>query len=284
MVHAKGGVEDHTKPAATTEHASGRNVTEGKHIEGQGFMLNRIVASAQYRTVRDFIRSEAGILATMAVACGLIWAFLQLADEVVEGETEAFDNAVLRLFRNPANIDEVIGPPWVQEMVRDITALGSFACLGLLVLGVVIYLVLANMRGAALLVTISVLGGTALSTALKIGYNRPRPELTHLSEQFTASFPSGHAMLSAVTFLTLGALLARIAPTRRLRVFSICAALFLTLLVGISRLYMGVHFPSDVLAGWCLGAGWALLCSAIAFLLQRRGVVEEPAESERSEA
>ena len=120
------------------------------------------------------------------------------------------------------------------------------------------------------------LGGTLLSTVLKMGYNRPRPDLTTMSEQFTASFPSGHAMLSAVTFLTLGALLARFAPTRPLQILSLVGALLLTLLVGFSRLYMGVHYPSDILAGWCLGSAWALLCSSVAFILQRQGTVDQP--------
>ena len=239
-------------------------------------MFHRLTGSSHYRRARDFITNEARLLAAIALVCGLLLGFLHLADEVAEGETAAFDNWVLLLFRTPGNVDQVIGPPWVQEMVRDITSLGSFAFLGLLVLGVAIYLVLAGMRSAAVLVVFSVLGGTLLSTVLKMGYNRPRPDLTHMSQQFTASFPSGHAMLSAVTFLTLGALLARLAPTRAQRIFSITAAVFLTLLVGSSRLYMGVHYPSDVLAGWSLGAAWALLCSLAAAVLQRRGEVEEP--------
>jgi undecaprenyl-diphosphatase len=111
---------------------------------------------------------------------------------------------------------------------------------------------------------------------LKMGYARPRPDLLVMSEQFTASFPSGHAMLSAVTFLTLGALLARFAPNRPLQALSVFLAIFLTLLVGASRLYMGVHYPSDILAGWCLGAAWALLCSTVGAVLQRRGSVEHP--------
>jgi undecaprenyl-diphosphatase len=132
------------------------------------------------------------------------------------------------------------------------------------------------MRSAAVLVLVSVVGGTILSTLLKMGYNRPRPDLVAMSQQFTASFPSGHAMLSAVTFLTLGALLARLAPTRPLQLLSISAAILLTLLVGISRVYMGVHYPSDVLAGWCVGAAWALLCSTIALTLQRQRAIDQP--------
>ncbi|MGB3338170.1 MAG: phosphatase PAP2 family protein [Devosia sp.] len=222
--------------------------------------------------------AEAPLLAILAITSGLILAFLQIADEMIEGEMEAFDQAILMAFRDPADLDRVIGPVWVHEMVRDITALGSFSLLGLIVLAVCSYLYLARMRSAAIFVLISVVSGTALSTVLKMGYNRPRPELTTMSEQFTASFPSGHAMLSAVTFLTLGALLARLAPNHRLRVFSICGALLLTLLVGLSRLYLGVHYPSDILAGWCLGSAWALICSSVALVLQRRGTVDAPAD------
>jgi undecaprenyl-diphosphatase len=228
------------------------------------------------RRISDFVLAEAGILLAIAVACGLVLAFLGLADEVAEGETQAFDDAVLLAFRTPGNPDDLLGPPWAEEMVRDVTALGSFACLGILVTIVVGGLLLAKMRGAALLVLVSVLSGTAISTLLKLGYSRPRPEIAHGMREFTASFPSGHAMLSAITFLTLGALLARLAPNRRRKVYAMGVAILLTLMVGVSRIYLGVHFPSDVLAGWCLGAAWALLCSAVALYLQKRGAVEAP--------
>jgi len=231
---------------------------------------------SRFGRVRNFIVGEWGILSGIAVVCGLVWVFLRLADEVAEGETEAFDNTVLLWFRTPGNLDDVIGPPWVEEMVRDITALGSFALLGTFMVVVVGALLLAKKKAAALLVLVAVLSGTLISTLLKMGYDRPRPELSHAAHEFTASFPSGHSMLSAVTYLTLGALLSRLAPTRRLKVYALLIAIGLTLMVGISRIYMGVHFPSDVLAGWCLGAAWALLCSAIAFRLQKTGAVEAP--------
>jgi undecaprenyl-diphosphatase len=239
-------------------------------------MRQKIVQSRYYRRIHGFISAEGRLLAAIAIISGLVLAFLQIADEMVEGEMEAFDQSILMLFRDPTNIDQLIGPVWVHEMVRDITALGSFSLLGLIVVAVCSYLLLAGMRSAALLVAISVIGGTILSTLLKMGYARPRPDLLVMSEQFTASFPSWHAMLSAVTFLTLGALLARFAPNRPLQALSVFLAIFLTLLVGASRLYMGVHYPSDILAGWCLGAAWALLCSTVGAVLQRRGSVEHP--------
>jgi undecaprenyl-diphosphatase len=239
-------------------------------------MFDRLQTNKHYQRVQQFVSTEIWLLAAIAAASGLLLAFSSIADEVIEGETEAFDNAILMLFRDPNNVDQVIGPVWVHEMVRDITALGSFSLLGLAVAGVCAYLVMVRLKSAALLLIVSVVGGTLLSTFLKMSYNRPRPDLTAMSHQFTASFPSGHAMLSAVTFLTIGAVLARLAPRRDLKIFAIASAVFLTLIVGFSRLYMGVHYPSDILAGWCLGAAWAMLCSAIAFKLQRSGAVETP--------
>lgn len=233
-------------------------------------MPNSFKPSRHINRLRDFVKGEAVLLSGIVLVSGLILLFLRLADEVVEGETQAFDQSILLLFRDPANVNQLIGPSWVHEAVRDVTSIGSFSILGLLVIGIVIYLLLTNRRAIALFALASVLGGTAISTLLKLTYNRPRPDLTTMSQQFTSSFPSGHAMLSAVTFLTLGAILSQLAPTRALRIYAIASAIFLTVLVGVSRVYMGVHFPSDVLAGWCLGAAWALACSIIAYWLQQR--------------
>jgi undecaprenyl-diphosphatase len=241
-------------------------------------MFDHVLSNKHYRRVRSFVSAEIWLLGSIALVSGLVLAFLSIADEVTEGETQAFDQSILMLFRDPGNVDQIVGPAWVHEMVRDITALGSFSLLSLIVLGVCAYLLMMRLRSAALLLIVSVLTGTLISTLLKMGYNRPRPDLVAMSQQFTASFPSGHAMLSAITFLTVGAVLARLAPTRRLQIFTIGSAVFLTLIVGSSRIFMGVHYPSDVLAGWCLGAAWAVLCSSIAFKLQRSGAVEEPAK------
>ncbi|SMQ58590.1 undecaprenyl-diphosphatase [Devosia lucknowensis] len=244
-------------------------------------MLNRLVRSTPIRRIQKFITAEAGLLASIAIVSGLVLAFLNIADGVADDDLVAFDNAILMMFRDPTNIDNVIGPVWLHEMVRDITALGSFILLGFIVVGVCGYLLMLRLKAEALLILVSVLGGTLISTLLKMTYDRPRPDLTAMSHQFTASFPSGHAMLSAVTFLTLGALLARLAPSRSKRIYIFSTAIFLTLIVGMSRIYMGVHFPSDVLAGWCLGAAWALLCSAVAVVLQRRGkVMPTPVENQ----
>jgi undecaprenyl-diphosphatase len=166
----------------------------------------------------------------------------------------------------------------VPEVARDLTALGGVAFLTLLTLSVAGFLWLRKMYGAMWLVLGSTLGGLLASTTLKLMFDRPRPDLVpHLSDAFTSSFPSGHSFLSATVFLTLGSLLGRFVYQRRLKAYFLLVAVALTLLVGISRVYMGVHYPTDVLAGWSAGLAWALACWLLARFLQHRGAVDPPA-------
>lgn len=210
----------------------------------------------------------------------LVAGFVYLAQEMLEGDLARFDDAILMAFRTAGNVADPIGPPWVEEFGRDVTALGSFAFLGFLFAATVGYLLLIGKRGLALLMTASVIGGVVVSTVLKMGFDRPRPDLPHAARVFTASFPSGHATLSAVTFLTLAALLTQITSDRRVRAYFIGLAIVLTIVVGLSRIYLGLHYPSDVLAGWSIGTAWAVLCWTIAIWLQRRGKVETPSTDE----
>lgn len=217
------------------------------------------------------------LLGALGLVAGLLLAFATLAGAVKEGETSAFDTAVVMAFRTPQNPDTLIGPIWLQEMGRDVTSLGSFVFLGFVYIAVVVYLMLLRRRGAAILMTAAVIGGTVLSTLLKMWFDRPRPDLASAARVFTASFPSGHATLSAVTFLTMGALLSRVEKDPRVKVYVVALAVFLTLVVGVSRVYLGLHYPSDVIAGWFVGCGWALLCwtvagragEAVGFLISR---------------
>lgn len=221
------------------------------------------------------ITAEIGTLAALMAAALALLAFAAIADEVMEGETHRWDEAVLRAFRNPADPADPLGPRWLEIMFVDITSLGSTTVLTLISLVVVGFLVIERKRATALLVVISVAGGSALSLALKSGFDRPRPDLVaHLVDVHTLSFPSGHAMLSAVTYLTLGALLARSQPKRRIRIYILSVAVLLTLMIGFSRIFLGVHWPTDVLAGWCVGSAWALLCWLVALHLQRKGDIE----------
>ncbi len=220
-------------------------------------------------------KAEFGILIALMVIGGTGYAILELASEIGEGETHAFDRAILLAFRNPGDLADPIGAWWFEQMMKDITSLGSTAVLTLITIGALGYLLIERKYQAALFLLIAIGGGTLLSTLLKMGFDRPRPDLVaHGAEVHSASFPSGHALMSAVTYLTLGALLARVQPRRRLKLYFLGVAVVLAILIGVSRVYLGVHWPTDVLAGWCLGSAWALSCWLVAIWLQGRGEME----------
>ena len=224
--------------------------------------------------IRKRWQAEPWLFVSVLTIAGLLLIFGSIADEVMEGSTSAFDRYVILAFRSAGNSSDPIGPPWVQEMARDITALGSVAVLAIILFAVVGYLFLSQKRTAAWLVLAAVVGGEAMNSLLKHGFARTRPDFVTASVRiFTASFPSGHAAMSAITYLTLAALLARTTPSRRLRLYFVTIGIVLTLFVGVSRVYLGVHYPTDVLAGWCVGAAWALGCWAIMTPLQRAGEI-----------
>jgi undecaprenyl-diphosphatase len=233
-----------------------------------------------WRRVRGwFGRADLVVLVAVLAASVAGWAFLEIADEVTDGEHGHTDVRILRALREPADPADPLGPRWLEEAARDVTALGGYAVLTLLVASVVGYLLMARHYPAALLVLAATLGGLLISHLLKGFYDRPRPDLVpHLTHVSTASFPSGHAMLSAVVYLTLGALLARLVEGWWAKLYFVGVAVILALLVGASRVYLGVHYPTDVAAGWCAGLAWAVLCWLAARTLQRRGVVEGDAD------
>jgi undecaprenyl-diphosphatase len=219
----------------------------------------------------QFVLHHRTSLALLIFGLGL-FAFLYLAGEVIEGETMRFDSWLLLALRVPGDTADPLGPAWVEEMFRDFTALGGVGMLSLLTLISVGYLWLMGQRRVALFLLFSILGGLLLSSMLKSGFDRPRPELvSHGSQVYTSSFPSGHTMLSAVVYLTGGALLAMVHAPHRVRLYLIGCSVLITLLVGVSRVYLGVHWPSDVLAGWAAGAAWAAACWLAAQWLQERG-------------
>lgn len=221
-----------------------------------------------------FARHHWTSLALLILGLGL-FAFFSIADDVLGGDTVHFDRWLLLALRIPGNPDEPLGPPWLEEMFRDFTALGGVGVLTMLTLSSVGYLWLLGLRRIALFVLSAILGGLLLSLALKTGFDRPRPELvSHGSTIYTSSFPSGHSMLAAVVYLTGGALLAVAHRRRRVRIYLIGWSVLATLLVGVSRVYLGVHWPSDVLAGWAAGSAWAAACWLMAQWLQERGHLE----------
>lgn len=223
------------------------------------------------------LRAELALVVALGLLAGAATAFLLVASEVVEGETRAADRWILLALRDPLDPSDPLGPRWLEEMVRDVTALGGTTIVTMISLAVCGWLLLGRRLVPALVVGASVTGSIALSLVLKAGFARPRPELvSHATEVYTASFPSGHAMLSASAYLTLGALLAQVQPHPRLKVYILSVAVALTMLVGASRVYLGVHWPSDVLAGWCAGAAWAIACWLASLRIQRRAATTPP--------
>ncbi|MEN3977025.1 phosphatase PAP2 family protein [Emcibacter sp. SYSU 3D8] len=211
------------------------------------------------------------MLAAIFLAAASALSFGLLVSEMVEGETRAFDKTVLLAFRDPANLAEPIGPDWLASAVRDVTSLGSTTMLTLIVMASAGYLLLDGKRASTVLLLISVIGGSVLSKVMKIAFGRERPDIVpHLMTETSLSFPSGHAMNSAILYLTLGALLARAQNGRRQQAYMFGVAALVAVVVGLSRVYLGVHWPTDVLAGWSVGAAWAMGCMAAAIWFERR--------------
>lgn len=218
---------------------------------------------------------EIETLAALLLAAGAVWLFVEVADEVLDGETVTVDERLLLALRSPADSNDPLGPPWAEEIARDITGLGGVGILTLLTLASAGFLALQRRVHLALYLLAAVASGTLVSTLLKAGFDRPRPDLVaHGQTLYTSSFPSGHSMISAVVYLTLGALLANGQTNLGMRLYLIGLAVFLAVIVGSSRVYLGVHWPTDVLAGWSAGSAWALLCWALAERLRRQGAVE----------
>jgi undecaprenyl-diphosphatase len=211
------------------------------------------------------------VLAITLCACG----FIAVAIGVKSGATRNIDEKLLRAPRDPADPARTLGPSWLEEVARDLTAIGGIAALSLVTAAVSGYLLIARKYGALTLLLAATLGGLLLSVLLKERFERPRPQVVpHLSMVITSSFPSGHSLNSAVVYLTLGSMLAGLSRELRLKVYFFCVAVILTFLVGVSRVFMGVHYPTDVLAGWLAGLAWSLSCGLVARRLRRRGLVE----------
>jgi undecaprenyl-diphosphatase len=207
-------------------------------------------------------------LAFVVGTAGFFW----VAREIPGADHLKMEEAIMRSLRQADDPSRIIGPWWVQEVSRDVSALGSAVTLIIMTVLVLGYLLMRRGYASALLVLVATLGGYGLSATLKNTFQRVRPDVVpHLSHVTSESFPSGHSMLASVVYLTLGALLAQTATRRREKIYLIHAALFLAFAIGVSRVLLGVHYPTDVIAGWGAGTAWALLCWSAAYWLQARG-------------
>lgn len=232
------------------------------------------------RAIRWLGGHDVRVLIALVLAGAGIWGFVELADAMIELDTRAFDRTILFAMRTSGDQSDPVGPRWVEEVARDVTALGGAAILVVLTVAVVAYLLLRRDTSTALLVAIAALGAQLASATLKLTFDRPRPDLVPaFTYVYTASFPSGHAMLSAAVYLTFATQLARFQPSFLVRGYLVAAALAITAAVGVSRVYLGVHWPSDVIAGWAAGAAWALLVLASARLIANRRRGREPAQA-----
>jgi len=198
------------------------------------------------------------VLIAVLVVVGAVWFFDELANNVTAGYTQRFDDWLIDSLRNPQNPALPCGPRWLVEYGRDVTALGSPAVVALMIGAVAGYLALKRRFGPLWLTVLAATSGGIFSMLVKRHFERPRPHFgSEVATTFSSSFPSGHSMLSAVVYLLLGAMLARSEPRWPIKLYFVGMAMLLTFLVGVSRVYLGVHYPSDVLAGWMAGLGWA---------------------------
>jgi undecaprenyl-diphosphatase len=209
--------------------------------------------------------------------CGLLvvllggWCFVALADEILEGDTQHFDDWILQSLRRPESLHEPVGPSWLRYFFANVTSLGSGAIAALFALLVIGGLALQRRYVAIILITISLVGAGLLTSGLKATFGRQRPPIEYRAIEADAlSFPSGHSVISAVLYLTLGAMLARVTAERRMKFYIIAVAVLLTFLVGFSRVYLGVHYTTDVLGGWVAGLIWAALCLTVTEILKAR--------------
>lgn len=217
------------------------------------------------KLISKFSREEIGLLLIALLIIASVWIFIEIADEVLEGETRRFDEMVVKAFRDPNNLASPKGPEFMRAIVRDITALGGATLLPIILLIVFGFLILQRNYSSILMIVSANIGGFLLVTILKFGFSRDRPDIVpQLMTETTPSFPSGHSMMSTVAYLTLAVLLAINFSEKKIRVYIIAVAFIISVLIGISRIYLGVHYPTDVLAGWAVGLAWASLCGFVA--------------------
>jgi undecaprenyl-diphosphatase len=222
------------------------------------------------RTMLAYSRRRLLAVLTAAGSLAAVAGFLLLASEVSEGDTHAVDRAIMLGMRENGDPSDPFGPFWLEETMRDFTAMGSGAVLIFLAIAACGFLALRRQFFGAWLIMGASTGGILISLVMKNLFDRPRPDFVARGEAMTSSFPSGHSMMAAIVYLTLGFVMAQLTASRRLKGYMIALACLASFLVGLSRVYLGMHFPTDVLAGWAIGFAWAGTCTLLAIWLQAR--------------
>lgn len=247
-------------------------------------MLTRLPLRAHARRLFSLAREELGAVAALCIAGLGLLAFIELADDFAESDSLAFDEAVLAMLRPHPDPADALGPWWFEEAMADLTALGGISVLGLFALAAVGFLLIQRKRLSAFMLTVGLAGGVVLSETTKGFFDRARPPSVYQAvDTLNASFPSGHALLSTVFYLTLAVMLAHALPQRRLKFYVLAVGISIALIVGLTRVYLGAHWATDVLAGWSLGAFWAMTIWLAAFAFERwmrargAGLRDEPA-------
>jgi undecaprenyl-diphosphatase len=214
--------------------------------------------SKGFRRVRD--RFTARVLGVFLAVAFSLWAFLTVAGEMAEGETRSLDERLLLMLRVAGDPGNPVGPRWLEEAMRDITALGGFTVLTLITLTTVVALFRSGRARQAWIVAAMVIGAELSSDLLKLAYARPRPDLVpHGSYVYSNSFPSGHSTISVTAYFVVAIVLASLVRRHQSKTMIYGVGVLLITAIGLSRVYLGVHWPTDVLAGWALGSSWAVL-------------------------
>jgi undecaprenyl-diphosphatase len=226
------------------------------------------------RRMLRIARAEiAAVTALFVIALGVM-TFVEVADDMTEADGQAFDQAVLAWVQPVAG--DPRGPWWLEEAAADLTSLGGISVLGLFAVIAITFLLLQRKRLSALLLVLGLAGGVVLSEGLKSLFARERPPAAFQAvETLNASFPSGHALLATVFYLTLGVMLTRAFPRAHLKAFVLGAAMLVALLIGGTRVYLGAHWATDVFAGWCAGAAWAMALWLVAYAVGRHQAVSD---------
>lgn len=204
---------------------------------------------------------------TKALIAGtILWAgWATMVYLVLNVKTGAFDDWGLHLYRTHDTLAPR-GGPWIHEAVRDITSLGGVFLSTLITIGAVIALLFLRMRREAWLLGATVFFGWMLNNLMKWLVGRPRPEIVpHLTEAGGNSFPSGHSFGSAMIYIGLAIAFASLSRRHSVRYTLIGTAMVLSAMIAWSRVMLGVHFPSDVVAGWLGGAAWAFTAAALLY-------------------